>query len=65
MNPDIFESAAAPRLSRTPARAPSKDPAPGQHTIEVLKEFEYSDADIKELLGAGEAVDTTAPGSKL
>ena len=65
MNPDIYEVAAAPRLSRTPARAPSKDPAPGQHTVEVLQEFNYSTEKVKDLINAGAVVDTSSTTSKL
>nr|KAJ3417926.1 hypothetical protein HK105_000583 [Polyrhizophydium stewartii] len=57
-DPLAFEPAAAPRLSRTPAR-PSRDgvalpePRIGQHTTEVLAEAGLSEDEIKQALGAG------------
>jgi crotonobetainyl-CoA:carnitine CoA-transferase CaiB-like acyl-CoA transferase len=43
----------AVRLSRTPARVASPTPEVGQHTDEILKELEYSDAEIGALREKG------------
>lgn len=36
----------APRLSRTPGEASVEEPRPGEHTVEVLKEYGYSNEQI-------------------
>jgi formyl-CoA transferase/CoA:oxalate CoA-transferase len=41
------------RLSKTPARLPTPSPTLGEHTITVMKELGYSDAQIAELQQAG------------
>ena len=44
----------APALSRSPATCtPSQSLSPGLHTTEVLKEFGFSENEIKQLLAAG------------
>lgn len=57
-DPSVFEAAAAPRLSRTPG-VDTVAPAPPQHaehSADVLAEFGFSDAEVKELVDAGAAV---------
>ena len=41
------------RLSKTPARLPTPSPTHGEHTVQVMKELGYSDAQITELQRAG------------
>jgi len=41
------------RLSRTPASLKTATPEIGQHTPEVLRELEYSDAEIAALRKQG------------
>lgn len=64
-NPSKKEARAAPVLSRTPASPSRPMPAPGEHTQEVLKEFGYSEQEIKTLLDSGNVVGSGKTGSKL
>jgi crotonobetainyl-CoA:carnitine CoA-transferase CaiB-like acyl-CoA transferase len=41
------------KLSRTPAALKTATPEIGQHTQEILRELEYSDADIARLRAQG------------
>ena len=43
----------AARFERTPAEVRRGAPHLGEHTVEVLRELDYSDADIAELLDSG------------
>ncbi|MBW8906864.1 MAG: CoA transferase, partial [Betaproteobacteria bacterium] len=43
----------AVKLSRTPATLKTATPEIGQHTDEVLRELEYSDAEIAQLRKQG------------
>ena len=49
----VLEPAPAPRLSRTPAGVRRPMPQPGQHTREVLTEFGFAEAEIRQLTQAG------------
>ena len=40
-------------LSRTPSRVVSHPPALGEHTVEVLRELGYDDAEIERLKSHG------------
>ncbi|XP_076815698.1 alpha-methylacyl-CoA racemase-like isoform X2 [Clavelina lepadiformis] len=52
--------APAPRLSRTPAKADSNpQPIVGEHTIEVLKEYNYNNEEINHLLQSGTVEDNS------
>ncbi|CAL7946845.1 unnamed protein product [Xylocopa violacea] len=54
---DLITPNPAPRLSRTPGvtKGHKKNPEPGEHTIEILRELEYKSEEITNLL-ATEAV---------
>ncbi|KAK2819290.1 hypothetical protein Q5P01_024851 [Channa striata] len=55
----------APVLSRTPAEpCLASDPVIGEHTVEVLKEFGFTSADIDQMLAAG-VVECSAVKAKL
>ncbi|AWP15424.1 putative alpha-methylacyl-CoA racemase [Scophthalmus maximus] len=55
----------APVLSRTPAEpCLASDPAIGEHTVEVLEEYGFASAEIKQLLAAG-VVERNAAKAKL
>ena len=56
----------APRLSRTPGKPINltSDVMPGEHSVEILKEFEFSTEDIRNLL-AGGVVTTIITKAKL
>jgi alpha-methylacyl-CoA racemase len=45
----------APRLSRTPGEVGTAPPAQGADTVSVLRELDYSDAEIRDLLNSGVA----------
>jgi alpha-methylacyl-CoA racemase len=49
----VAQPAPAPRLDRTPARAPYRAPVPGEHSAEVLAELGLAPDRIDELLTAG------------
>lgn len=53
------QPAPAPRLSRTPAAIERDAPAFGEHTVAVLAEAGYPQAEIDDLLGAGVVASTT------
>ncbi|XP_071096208.1 alpha-methylacyl-CoA racemase-like isoform X2 [Haliotis cracherodii] len=61
----VYEAGPAPALSRTPGVS-TLEPQPviGQHTLEVLQEAGYSQADIRSLIDAG-AVQQASANSKL
>ncbi|WP_374604088.1 CaiB/BaiF CoA transferase family protein [Niveibacterium sp.] len=48
----IRQPAPAPRLSATPASVRSEPPLAGEHTVELLRAFGFSDADLDALLAA-------------
>ena len=49
-----YEPSPSPILSRTPAiNNVRSNPQLGQHTIEILKEFDYTNEEIKSFLAAG------------
>ncbi|XP_037547721.1 alpha-methylacyl-CoA racemase [Nematolebias whitei] len=55
----------APILSRTPAEpCLTSDPAVGEHTVEVLQEYDFTSAEIDEMLSAG-VVECNAAKAKL
>ena len=45
--------APAPRLTRTPAREPSRAPREGQHTPEVMAELGYDEREVERLIDSG------------
>jgi alpha-methylacyl-CoA racemase len=45
--------APAPRLSRTPAAVGGRPAAPGEHTLEVLRDWGFGEKEISELRGSG------------
>lgn len=49
----MTQPAPAPRFSRTPAQIQSPPALPGQHSVEVLKAWGFSDERIEELLATG------------
>ncbi|MDZ7783496.1 MAG: CaiB/BaiF CoA-transferase family protein [Halioglobus sp.] len=50
---DVWQPAPAPRFSRTPAAPPRAAAGIGEHTAEVLKEFGFSDEQIRARLEDG------------
>lgn len=55
----------APLLSRTPAEpGVALDPAVGEHTVEVLREFGFTQSDVDGMLAAG-VVECSAVRAKL
>eukprot|EP01027_Heterolobosea_sp_BB2_P012988 GEZU01018777.1.p1 GENE.GEZU01018777.1~~GEZU01018777.1.p1 ORF type:complete len:143 (-),score=15.23 GEZU01018777.1:45-473(-) len=53
------EPAPAPRLSRTPAVTRTRpQPSPGQHTVEVLLEFGFSQEEIEQATKQGIIIST-------
>lgn len=54
-NPEFMEAAAAPRLSRTPGvdDVAPRMPEHGEHTLDVLREFGFSTAEVEALAAEG------------
>jgi crotonobetainyl-CoA:carnitine CoA-transferase CaiB-like acyl-CoA transferase len=52
-------------FSRTPAQVSRPAPLLGQHTVELLNEFGFSAAEVKELLAQGVVLDAQAAQSKV
>jgi len=48
-----WEAAPAPKLSRTPGTVAFNSTMPGEHTIEILKEFGYSEEECNGLIKEG------------
>jgi len=49
----VVQPAPAPRFSRTPAGHPTAPPASGEHTDEILRDWNFSAADIDRLVHGG------------
>jgi len=56
-SPGLFEPAPAPKLSRTPGFAPRPRPTPGGDTLQVLKDYGFSDEAVRALLKSGAVTD--------
>jgi len=54
---DLLHIGTPTHWSRTPARADGFAPRLGEHTVEVLREADYTNVEIEELLNAGAAFD--------
>lgn len=48
----ILQATPAPRFSRTPGSVDRPPPTPGQHNVEVLRDFGFSEAEIEALTAA-------------
>ncbi len=60
----ISQPAPAPRFSRTPAAIQSPPPETGQHTVEILQDWGFSEERISELGDAGVIPHTHSPGTQ-
>lgn len=60
---DVVQPAPAPRFSRTPPRLPSRPPAPGEHTREVLSQWGFDDDELSRLLSTGAVHDGARAGA--
>ena len=49
----VMNPAPAPRFSETPSELRSAPPAPGQHTAQALRDWNFSEREIDALRGAG------------
>jgi alpha-methylacyl-CoA racemase len=49
----VMNPAPAPRFSETPSELRNAPPAPGQHTAEALRDWNFSEREIDALRGAG------------
>ena len=55
---DWYKMAGTPiKFSRTPGSVRPKPPKFGQHTREILHEFDFSDQEVQELLAADTALE--------
>ena len=64
-NSGRYEPTPAPRLSETPAHDRVRaEPQIGQHTVEYLREENFTEAEIEELMDAG-AIEQWKPKSSL
>ena len=48
----VVQPAPAPRFSRTPSRIGSAPAAPGEHTVEGLRDWGFSESEIEQLRNA-------------
>ena len=53
----------AARFERTPAEVRRGAPQLGEHTVEVLRELDYSDAEVARLLDSGTVSVPDDPGA--
>jgi alpha-methylacyl-CoA racemase len=49
----VVNPAPAPRFSETPSELRSAPPAPGQHTAQALRDWNFSDHEIETLKNKG------------
>lgn len=58
----LLQPGPAPRFSRTPGAIQGPPPVPGEHTIEILREAGFADAEVESLLASGAVTKQSSPG---